>query len=192
MRPALRHRAVPDLTIHRARINLTAFALTQAKEAQAHVGFGWRAARLAPSTYLDVLREHELSRTSGLPYRVSSLYCQDTIFTSAESNQAMRFWHDMAHVCFGLTFSPDDEMELGIHHLQTLRSAGFEPRSCEFRLLHADTIGQTLCSVELGHFPRHQRRFATTALTHGLAAAIAEEAETDVDAALAQLGGDAA
>ena len=160
MRRQLPHGASEDAATYQARTNLTTFVIDQAEQAQTRVGFGWRAARLAPSTYPDVLREHKMSGASGLPYRVSSRHCQNTIFTSPGANHAMRFWHHMSHVRFGLTFSADDEMELGCYHLETLR----------------DTIGQTLCLVMLGRFPADQLRFATTAIQLGLDVAIAEEA----------------
>jgi len=130
---------------------------------------------------------------TGLAFRVSASRCERTIFTSSEANQAMRFWHDLSHVRFGLTFSSDDEMELGILHLEMLRSEGFEPNSWEFRLLHADTLGQTLCRVELGHFPADQRRFATTAAFHSIDAAIKEVASEEAGARITgQHGGAAA
>ena len=81
----------------------------------------------------------------------------------------MRFWHDTLHVALDLTFEAGDEMEVACHQLEVLRWVGFDAPSPEYRLLHADTIGQTLCVAMLGRFPANQLAFAVAALEHGLA-----------------------
>jgi hypothetical protein len=183
---------LPAPTLKSARESLSAFVVRQAEEAAEHEGFGWHASELAPSTYEAVRREYRGSQLSGLPYRVSSLHCENIIFTSPEANHAMRFWHDMEHVRQRMTFDAEDEMVLGIHHLQVLRVAGFGPGTIEFRLLHADTIGQTLCGAMFGSFPHDQLRFAALAVTAGLDVALADEAIHRSGLVLLDLGGDAA
>jgi hypothetical protein len=167
---------VPAYDIEKAHQNLTAFVHEQAEAASRRVGFGWRATELAPATFDDLQREYKACTYTGLPLRVSSCLCDDTIYVDAAGNHAMRFWHDTSHVERGLAFTPDDEMELGCFHLEVLRAHGFEASSIEHRLLHADTIGQTLCVAMLGRFPRNQVGFARAALDHGVDGAIELEA----------------
>ena len=157
-----------------AQRNLAKFVQAQAEAAKHRLGFGWRASSSHHPRFSQLYREHRASDLSGLPLRVSSLHCENSIFGSHEANHAMRFWHDTSHVRLRLGFSADDEMELGCHHLEVLRSEGFQPTSLEHRLLHADTLGQVLCSATIGHFPDDQLQFALTAVQHGIDAAIEE------------------
>lgn len=167
--------------IKSARQNLATLVHEQAEAASRRLGFGWRATELAPSTYEGLLREHKACRYSGLPLRVSTRFCDATIYVDAAANHAMRFWHDTSHVALGLSFHAEDEMELGCYHLAALRSVGFDADTAEHRLLHADTIGQTLCVATLGRFPRNQLKFAVAALEHGVEEAIEMEARGAVD-----------
>jgi len=165
-----------------ARRYLTTFVTEQAEESSRRLGFDWRGSEVAPSNFTDLQREHRSSELSGLPLRVSSRFCDQSIYDSPRGNQAMRFWHDTSHVRLGLNFTPDDEMELGCYHLEALRAEGFAAASLEHRLLHADTIGQTLCKVTIGQFPIDQLRFAQTATRLGIAAAIEDVARRELAA----------
>jgi hypothetical protein len=166
-----------------ARRNLTSFVTDQAEATARRLGFGWRGSELAPCSFDELQREYWSSELSGLPLRVSARFCERTIYGSPNGNHAMRFWHDTAHVRLGLNFTPDDEMELGCHHLEVLRAHGFAAESLEHRLLHADTIGQTLCNATIGRFPIDQRRFAETALRLGVVGAIEEVAGRELSSA---------
>lgn len=166
--------------INVARRNLTAFVHEQAEAASRRLGFGWRATELAPSTFEELQREYKACQYSGLPLRVSSRFCDQTIYVDAEGNHAMRFWHDTCHVALDMSFTADDEMELGCYHLGVLRAHGFDASTNEHHLLHADTIGQTLCVATLGRFPRNQVGFAVAALEYGVDTAIELEACRDV------------
>jgi len=164
-----------------ARRNLTSFVTEQAEATARRLGFGWRGSELAPSSFAELQREHRSSELSGLPLRVSSLFCNQTIYNSPDGNHAMRFWHDTSHVRLGLDFSADDEMELACYHLGVLRAiGGFDASGIEHKLLHADTSGQTLCSVVLGRFPHDQLRFVLTAALGGVNAAIDGEMASEL------------
>jgi len=165
-----------------ARRNLTSFVTEQAEATARRLGFCWRGSELAPDSFDELQREHRASKLSGLPLRVSSHFCDQAIYDSPIGNHAMRFWHDTAHVRLGLNFTPDDEMELACHHLEALRADGFAADSLEHRLLHADTIGQTLCNVTIGHFPIDQLRFAETAMRLDISAAIEDVARRELTA----------
>jgi hypothetical protein len=166
-----------------ARRNLTSFVTDQAEATARRLGFGWRGSELAPHSFVELQREHRSSELTGLPLRVSTRFCDRTIYTSPDGNRAMRFWHDTSHVRLGLTFTPDDEMELGCYHLEVLRAHGFAADSLEHRLLHADTIGQTLCNVTIGRFPIDQWRFAEIATRLGVASAIEDVAGRELTCA---------
>jgi hypothetical protein len=62
------------------------------------------------------------------------------------------------------------EAQLGV-----LRAAGFRAGSLEYELLHADTLGQTLCGAATGGFAQDQTCFARAAVTSSLALAIRSE-----------------
>lgn len=171
----------PSDAISVAAGRLGDFIVDQANRARDRLGFGWRPAELAPSTYSELRQEHRASQLTLLPMRVSSLFCEQTIYGSPGTNHAMRFWHDTEHVRLSLKFEADDEMALGVHHLEVLRSAGFGAHSIEHRLLHADTIGQTLCIATLGRFPSNQKRFCDTAVRWGVQAAVERERDHAVE-----------
>ena len=76
----------------------------------------------------------------------------------------------------GFSFEAEDEMLLGAHHLDVLRESGYGANTLEHRLFHADTVGQTLCLVDIGAFPTNQLRFAIVAARQGIDDAIELEA----------------
>jgi hypothetical protein len=88
----------------------------------------------------------------------------------------MRFVHDLEHATRQLGFSVEDELILGMHHLEALRVAGYCPDSFEHKLLHADTIGQTYCQALIGRYPYNQRFFAYDCVDLGVDAAVELEA----------------
>lgn len=167
---------VRGLPIASARANLGTFILGEANRQAMELGFKWRADGAAPSQYHMLQSAYQLSVASKTDMPVSSLYCENTIYTSPDTNYAFRFWHDIHHIHLGLTFALDDEYEVSSHHLWTLRRAGFAHNSLEYRMLEADTTGQTYCLDVLNRFPRHQLRFAIWCTTDGIEEAVAYEA----------------
>lgn len=161
--------------IGRARMNLTDFVYTAAKAAAERVGFGWTPEPDAPSTYECLREAFDRSSRSGVDLPVSSLYCEGTIFAGPSANHAMRFWHDTNHVELDRGFEVDDEYEVAEFQLEVTRRAGFGHRTLEYRLMHADSIGQTYCLAVLGRFPHDQIRFAIWCVEDGLDEAVAYE-----------------
>lgn len=161
--------------IDQARHNLTIFTYQQAHTRREELGFGWRSSPNAPSGFDELRREFKASQASGLPLRVSSLYCENTMFFAPEANFALRFWHDTNHVRLDADFGHDGEVAVACYQLEALRAAGYPATSLEHRLLHADSFGQTLCVAVIGRYPVNQWRFDLWCLTDGVDEAIAYE-----------------
>ena len=98
------------------------------------------------------------------PYRVSSDYCDQTIYNrcsgyngaeydGAEVNMAFRAWHDAMHLKHNLTTSTLDEIELGFLHVDLIKGHH------EKLVMMAETIGQTLYYDAIGKFPDDQAAF---------------------------------
>jgi hypothetical protein len=154
------------------RKNLERWVIEQARRAQAEHGFSYIASDHAPSTYPALLVAFQTSSETRERYPVSPTNCDNTIFTEPETNWAMRFVHDLEHAKLHLSFSTQDELVLGMHHLEDLRTAGYGPETPEHKLLHADTIGQARCVTLLGRFPYNQRQFDFDCVTRGVDAAL--------------------
>lgn len=149
--------------------------LAHAERVSRQVGYSWRPARLAPSSFEALRTEARLSAAAGLPLRVSSLFSDDCMVPPA-INYAFRFWHDMTHLSTGCGFDHHGEVIVGQAQLASFEADGVQPRSLVWRLLFADTLAQNDCMKALGRFPFSQRRFTLDYLQHGLPAAIGREA----------------
>ena len=169
---------VPSISRHllAPRRNLGAFVQSQAKLASANHGFTFVPSSNAPATYSALLKAYDRSKATARPYPISSAHSEDTIFTDPEINWAMRFMHDLEHAKRELTFSVEDELILGGYHLEALNAAGYGPDSFEYKLLEADTIGQTHCLTTVGRHPLNQRLFAYDCIDLGIDRAIELEA----------------
>ncbi len=159
-----------------ARQNLTRFVTQQAEEAQAALGFGYRACAEAPSTFDNLRRAFEQSVRTGEPLPVSDEHSASVIFTDPAANFSLRFWHDVNHVRRRLTFALVDELELSLFHLSVLVKAGFPECSLEWQLLHADLIGQVYLMSLTRRFPLDQQRFGLACLSEGFDRALLDEA----------------
>jgi hypothetical protein len=162
--------------LFRARTNLTKFVETQSEFACRRVGVGFTPTPYAPDSIPATILALEVAQKTKTSFPVSSLYCDNVLFTTVEANYAMRMWHDMCHISMGFSFEAEDEMLLGAHHLDVLRASGFGSETLEHKLFHADTVGQTQCLVDIGAFPTNQLRFAIVAARQGLTDAIEIEA----------------
>lgn len=162
-----------------ARANLTRIITFAAYERAAAHGFGWEAVPDAPSSYDDLMRRYTLSKRTHAPLPISNLFCDTSVYVGEHGNHAFRFWHDITHVEEGLTFEPEDEIEVALAHLRELEAWGYGSTSLEYRLLKADGLGQTLCYVQIGRFPVDQLRFARWCVTDGIEEAIAYEASIE-------------
>lgn len=158
-----------------ARGDLSRFVQQRAAEAEQRLGFTFEGCSDAPSTYQQLRGAHNESVDSGTPLPISNLYCDSTIFFTAQDNVRFRFWHDTSHIQLGVSFSLDDELELAQWHLQQLERAGF-PKDClPWRVFHADLVGQIQLMALIGRFPIHQRRFVTDIIEYGFEQGLLEE-----------------
>lgn len=121
----------------------------------------------APSTYLDAVSEWYSGRT----YRVSSEFCDGTIYGSAESNQAFRFWHDASHVLNDLSFSEHDEVVMA--RIQARVMYRKTASVLMARLIFCDIAGQVAyVQATGGQYPADQSAFTWTCVTDGIDAAV--------------------
>lgn len=143
-----------------ARIQLTQLAVDRAVGLMQGRPSGYIAVPDAPSTYESV-RDEYVKRWSPLhPFRVSSLYCENTIYTCPEGNHAFRFWHDVTHVRLGCDFSRMGEYEVAMHHIcETAREYGY--KSAATKLMRIDTLGQLNYYHKHGKHVANQLAFAT-------------------------------
>lgn len=139
------------------------------------VGFGYRPSPTAPTAFDELQREYTACSCSGLPLRVSSEFSDRTVI-GAEFSPAFRFWHDLTHVALDQDFTRAGEIAVGAEQLRQAELVGHGPGSLPWRLLFAETIGQTECAARLGSFPEDQVAFTWDYLDHGLPDAIRLEA----------------
>jgi len=165
----------PATTFDGARANLRRFVQILADASARMVGFGWRGDPDAPTDYRSLLHAYATSQFTGTPLPVSDEHMERTIYVDHAGNLAFRFWHDVTHLRLGLGFDLDGEIEVSRAHLDILAATGFPPGSLEYELLHADTLGQTLCGAATGRFPADQICFARLTLSSTLAVAIRGE-----------------
>ena len=164
-----------DPAVRLARQNLGEWALARAQEIQAEFGFGFRPAAIAPTSLDDLRTEFRACQISGLPLRVSDRFCEQTIYPTPHHNVAFRFFHDSRHVFLDAQFTTEDELLVASCHLARLTHDGFGNGTVEYRLLFADTVGQTRFVAEANEFVIDQKRFALRCLTTDLSTAISDE-----------------
>lgn len=153
---------------------LQRFVRVRAAHLAREKGFGYRATADAPFTFPDLQAAHKLSRLTGVPLPISSLYNDRTIWGPA-TNIGFRFWHDCTHLRLNAGFETEPEIEVGTEQLKELETVKIEPDSLPWRLLYAETIGQTRCIERLGAFPIDQRLFSADFCRGGLNPAIERE-----------------
>jgi len=162
-----------ELKVARSRLSL--FVHNEAQATAQELGFGWRPAEITPQGVDGLTEEFRTCRVSGLPFRVLADFSDDTIFNSASTNHAMRFWHDTRHVWLGADFSTEAELDVASCHLARAKAEGFEPSSLEYALLQADTVGQTVYVARSHRFVTHQLQFAMDCVRLSLDQAIERE-----------------
>jgi hypothetical protein len=167
----------PAPSFDTACMNLRWFVLVEANAMAQLVGFGWQGDPKAPADYRSLLRAYVRSQVTGCPLLVSDEHADRTIYGGQAGNLAFRFWHDVTHVRLGRGFDLDGEIKVAVAQLDVLAAAGFKPGSLEFELMHADTLGQTLCGAATGEFPRDQACFVRLSLESSLTRAIRAELE---------------
>jgi hypothetical protein len=133
----------------------------------------------APSDYDALRRAYRHSKATGCPLPVNSLHNGRTIYRSRVSNLAFCFWHDVTHVKLGCDFGLEGETRVAMAQLDILRGFGFEPCAREYRLLFADTYGQTIYNIVIESFPEDQESFVRTAITSSVPEAIRRALRAD-------------
>lgn len=155
-----------------ATARLEAIVIGLATFARQIEGFGWVGDPNAPDDYDALLRAYAHSAATGAPLPVSSRHNGRTIYPSSTGNLAFRFWHDVTHVKLECDFGLEGETRVAMAQLDILRGFGFDPRSLEYRLLFADTFGQTVYNLVVEAYPADQEGFVRTTITAGMAEAI--------------------
>jgi hypothetical protein len=84
-----------------------------------------------------------------------------TIYGSNRVNLAFRAWHDSLHLQYGLTFQPDDEIELASIHASMIKG------DYEKRLIMADVKAQVLHWQKFNAYVEDQRGFVVDYLKTG-------------------------
>jgi len=162
-----------DYELDEARIWLSIFVEARALAAEDRLGFGWLPADDAPEDYPALRAAFYRSRLTGAPLPVATVNVTPSVFVSAQSNWAMRFWHDVTHVELDAGFGFRDEQRVAAHHLAALEAAGRPPGSLEWVLLRADTVGQNLVyAMTGGGFVADQWEFTLDVLRSGLPLAV--------------------
>lgn len=159
-----------------ARINLSMFVSDMAHKRAHELGFTWVPAVDAPATYRELKQVFAESIDTGKPMPVYSLYCDLSVFKDAETNMALRFWHDSLHIETGLTFSLPDEHELALEHLRIMETEGLKKHSLEWQMLRIDLLGQNYLRAICKKFPDNQERFVRRCLEIGFDEGVLEEA----------------
>ena len=182
-----------DEIISEARRQLTIAIQQLAKDTIRATGINYNAISPeywhGPDTWEDLQRVYAeaeaLSHKSayvGMP--VFGGACDQTIYLTPEANHAFRYWHDMGHVRYNMSFTPEDEATLQRrYHLDDMWRELGRPVAADqdghvtmdhtvisdsavalgallaFKMYYADTIGQIEYIVARGKFPTDQLAF---------------------------------
>ena len=126
----------------------------------------------APSTWRELQAWHERwrdnARATGQCYvlPVFDGGCDNTIYPDAVTNHAFRAWHDSTHLANNYSFSREDEIKVGLIHMQQARRAGLSQRDQD--MLIADTIGQIEYYCARRDYVKNQALFVAAVLEFGL------------------------
>lgn len=168
---------VPTPMLNASRGYLGLLIMRQAHLTSERVGFGWVGHPEAPDTFDALSAAYDYAVETGESLPVSNLHCHPSVYSTASINVALRFWHDTHHVLRNRSFRTVDEIDMSLWHLDVAAGDGIVRGSVAWRLLEADTLGQTLCSAALGRFPVDQVVFDLNCLQFGIADALVMESE---------------
>ncbi|MEC4857248.1 hypothetical protein R2325_16965 [Mycobacteroides chelonae] len=142
-----------DLQRARLRLDGAVSRLAQAEVAETRIRY--RAVENAPDSW-EALQAVDLNK-GYLP--VWNGASGQSVYLSQMTNYSFRYWHDMGHLFYRLSFTPEDEYELqNKFHLPAVADlVGAD--SLAYRLYEADTVGQ-IDYVQIHHeFPVNQLAF---------------------------------
>lgn len=185
--------------ISEARRQLTVAVRQLASDTVKASGIDYRAISpeywQGPDTWQDLQRVHGLAvearaRGEWVALPVYGGASDQTIYTSEAANHAFRYWHDMGHIQFHLSFTPSDESRLQKgYHLDDMWRVLGRPVTGDvdgtvtvdwrvdsdtvvdraallaFRMYYADTVGQIEYIVRNGKFPTDQLAFVLAYVT---------------------------
>lgn len=146
--------------LDQAAKNLSRFVFRQAALWQQSMGFTYAPGGDAPET-MDELRAERDRCVAGRGHETFTVWAGGsdlTIYTSAEANYAFRFWHDMIHLTTGLEMNVHDEVRVGMMQAERV-GLHFGHGSIEYKLMVADTCGQSVYHAMHGAFPFNQREW---------------------------------
>lgn len=161
-----------DRQLEKAICQLQDFTFRRAGDLEREIGFGYRASECAPSDFDSLVLHYAGCGLTGLPYMVSSLH-NETAPLGVEANLAFRFWHDCTHFRLHADFTHQGEVRVSERQIGEFEAEGVLAHSLPWKLLFAETFGQTECYRRLGEFPVDQTRFTLEYLEHGLPEAVA-------------------
>src|SRR5438067_1687834 len=116
----LRDEPPSDEALFLAMAELCLFVREMADEAASELGFGYRADPNAPATYEALEAAVARSLETKEPLAVSTAHVGSAVVVGSDVSYALAFWHAIAHVRLGLTFSPRDEREVARYQLTAL------------------------------------------------------------------------
>lgn len=137
--------------------NLQAFVFRMAGLFQQSMGFTYEAVPNAPSD-MDALRAARDKCVAGRGHVAFPVWdgASDSTIYSAAGNHAFRFWHDCIHLTTGLEMNVHDEVRVGMMQAERV-GLHFGTDSLEYKLMVADTAGQSVYCAMHGEFPTNQR-----------------------------------
>ncbi|HTL42083.1 MAG TPA: hypothetical protein VL294_11480 [Pseudolysinimonas sp.] len=155
-----------------ARVELSEFVTLMADRTKERTGIGWEPSPDAPNSWKALKAAWQHSLSTGEPLPIYDGASDSVVFASAEANIAYRFWHDVTHLERRRNFTNAHEIDMASFHLAEAEKHGLERGSLPWRLLHADSVGQTLHWAILREFVLDQRVFVLNVVQFGLEAAL--------------------
>ena len=148
------------MQVAHASAMLSVFVAKQAHRLMRATGIQMRPCNNAPNSYGGLVAAFMDATMDSERYYlpVSNLHCWSTIYTTPEVNMQFRYWHDMLHCMRREDFSLKGELAIGALHCGSA-AREFGRGSLEYKLMLADTIGQTVHEAMTGAFPGDQREF---------------------------------
>lgn len=169
---------VTEEALTEARGVLADFAIERATSISEQVGFGWRASPDAPVSYDEMLTEFATCTVTGEDFRVQRPNAIPSVFGSARATFAACFWDAATRIELEAPDGFYGNMAVAKAQLQQLLEAGQPEGLVPWRLLRADTVGQTyVAAMTSGGQVRDRLAFATTAVTVGLPMAVLSAVE---------------
>jgi len=158
-----------------ATAELSEFVMLMADRTRERTGIGWEPTPDAPNSWKALKAAWQHSLDTGEPLPIYDGASESVVFTNAEANIAYRFWHDVTHLGRRRNFTTAHEIDMAAFHLWEAERHGLERGSLPWRLVQADSLGQTLHWAVLHEFVLDQRVFVLNVLQFGIETALLAE-----------------